>query len=54
MMYDKSYCSSTSCDQKDCERNLRFHKPCSKIYTVSNLNEEENENCKYKITAGGE
>lgn len=35
-MYDRSYCS-TECIRKNCERNLKYHKPCTKIYTVSEL-----------------
>ena len=35
-MYDKSYCI-TECIRKNCERNLKYHKPCTRIYSVSDL-----------------
>lgn len=38
-MYDRSWCA-TKCDRKNCERNLGFHKPRSRIYTVSELDAE--------------
>lgn len=39
-MYDRSYCS-TNCDRKNCERNLKYHKPRSRIYSVSELNSDD-------------
>lgn len=39
-MHDRSYCS-TNCDRKNCERNLKYHKPHSRIYSVSELNNED-------------
>ena len=38
-MYDKSYCA-TKCIRKNCERNLGYHKPCSRIYSVANLDDD--------------
>ena len=35
-MYDRSYCSA-KCIRKNCERNLGYNKPQSRIYSVSNL-----------------
>lgn len=35
-MYDRSYCVS-ECIRKNCERNLKYHKPCSRVYSVSDL-----------------
>lgn len=53
-MYDKSYCS-TPCDQKDCERNLRFNKPQGKYYSVTTFDDTHkyHENCLWKIKKGG-
>lgn len=39
-MYDRSYCS-TNCNRKDCERNLKYHRPCTKFYSVTELNSED-------------
>lgn len=38
-MYDRSYCA-TECTRKNCERNLAYHKPCTRFYSVSNFDEE--------------
>lgn len=46
-MYDKSYCN-TICDQQDCERNLRFNKPKTKYYSVTNFGDSMT-NLKYCI-----
>ena len=35
-MNDKSYCN-TVCNQEDCERNLRFNKPKTKYYSVTDF-----------------
>ena len=35
-MFDRSYCS-TPCTQRYCERNLKYHKPATRIYTTSLL-----------------
>ena len=37
-MYDKSYCSC-NCEDKNCERNLKYNKPKTRIYTVSKFDE---------------
>lgn len=54
-MYDKSYCS-TFCDQKDCERNLRFNKPQEKYYSVSTFDDsnpdQNHATCGWKIKKG--
>ena len=51
-MNDKSYCSAF-CDQADCERNLRFHKPKEKYYSVTtfdNMNPDRiHKTCGWKI-----
>lgn len=49
-MWDKSYCS-TVCDQKDCERNLRFNKPDTKYYSVAEFDrgEPSHEKCIWKV-----
>ena len=33
-MWDKSYCS-TDCDQRDCERNIKYNKPTEQYYSVT-------------------
>ena len=33
-MFDKSYCA-TDCNRRDCERNLKFNQPVTRIYTAS-------------------
>lgn len=38
-MYDRSYCA-TECTRKNCERNLGYHKPCTRIYSVSKFDED--------------
>lgn len=38
-MYDRSYCN-TECIRKNCERNLKYQKPCYRIYTVSDLDSD--------------
>lgn len=38
-MYDRSYCA-TKCTRKNCERNLEYHKPRTRIYTVSYFDED--------------
>ena len=50
-MYDKSYCN-TVCDQKDCERNLRYHKPLTKYYSVTTFDDahDDHKNCIWKET----
>lgn len=51
-MYDKSYCS-TYCNQKDCERNLRFNKPATKFYSVTTFDDidpdSNHKHCAWKI-----
>ena len=48
-MWDTSYCA-TNCNRKDCARNLKFHKPEFKYYSVACFDEEDvnatHENCK--------
>lgn len=39
-MYDRSYCS-TNCDRKNCKRNLKYHKPRTKFYSVAELDNQE-------------
>ena len=59
-MYDKSYCA-TECNDKNCERNIKFNKPETRIYsmtTFDDLDEQGNikinhKNCKWKIKKGG-
>ena len=52
-MYDKSYCS-TPCDQKNCERNLKYNKPKTRYYSVTTFDEDNSDkshkNCKWKIS----
>lgn len=54
-MYDKSYCS-TFCDQKDCERNLRFNKPQEKYYSAATFDDsnpdQHHKTCRWKIKKG--
>ena len=38
-MFDKSYCA-TECNRTDCERNLKFHKPATKIYTATMFDQD--------------
>lgn len=38
-MYDRSYCA-TKCTRKNCERNLGYHKPCTRFYSVANFDEK--------------
>ena len=49
-MYDRSYCA-THCKRKNCERNLGYHKPHSRIYTVSELDSKDTDDrhirCEY-------
>lgn len=49
-MYDRSYCA-TNCDRKNCERNIKFNKPHTRIYTVSELDADSQDTkhirCKY-------
>ena len=49
-MYDKSYCV-TVCDQKDCERNIRFNKPKETYYSVTTFDDthKDHEKCIWKI-----
>lgn len=49
-MFDKSYCA-TECDQKDCERNIKFNKPLEKIYTVTTFDDTHDSHiyCPWKI-----
>lgn len=42
-MYDRSYCA-TECVRKNCERNLGYHKPCTRIYSVSKFDEACDDN----------
>lgn len=35
-MYDRSYCS-TNCNRRNCERNLKYNKPHTRFYSVSEL-----------------
>lgn len=55
-IYDKSYCS-TFCNQKDCERNLRFNKPSTKYYSVTTFDDSnpdvEHKSCIWKIKKKG-
>ena len=53
-MYDKSYCATT-CDQKDCERNVRFNKPQEKYYSVTTFDNihHDHHNCPWKIEKRG-
>lgn len=41
-MYDRSYCA-TNCDRKNCERNIKFNKPHTRIYTVSEFDTDRSE-----------
>lgn len=54
MNEDMSYCA-TPCDQKDCKRNLKYHKPKSEYYSVTYFDgpgiENTHKKCKWKITA---
>ena len=54
-MYDKSYCS-TLCDQKDCERNLKYNKPETQYYSVTTFDDsnpdKSHKTCKWKIKKG--
>ena len=54
-MCDKSYCS-TFCDQKDCERNLRFNKPQERYYSVATFDDSNSDQkhatCGWKIKKG--
>lgn len=45
-MYDRSYCSTNNCDRKNCERNLKYHKPQTRIYSVAEL-DSNNKNTKH-------
>lgn len=51
-MYDCSFCG-TECEDQFCERNLRFHKPPERIYSVSWFDEDNpdptHKGCSYKI-----
>ena len=49
-MYDKSYCY-TSCDQHDCERNLKYNKPQTQYYsaTMFDIENTNHKNCKWKV-----
>lgn len=51
-MNDRCYCA-TDCPQKDCERNLKFHIPTGRNYSVAKFNEDSSdsthETCKWKI-----
>jgi len=38
-MADISYCN-TNCIQENCERNLKFRKPPTKYYSVSNFDSD--------------
>lgn len=52
MMNDKSYCC-TFCDQQNCERNLRFHKPITRYYSVATFDNSNpdvsHKDCEWKI-----
>ena len=54
-MYDKSYCS-TLCDQKDCERNLKYNKPDTQYYSVTTFDDsnpdKSHKSCEWKIKKG--
>ena len=39
-MYDRSYCS-TNCNRKNCERNLKYHKPRTRFYSVVELDSDD-------------
>ena len=49
-MYDKSYCA-TECDQKDCDRNLKYNKPYTKFFSVTTFDDsnKDHKHCKWKI-----
>lgn len=42
-IYDISYCS-TNCNRKNCKRNLKYHKPYTKFYSVVKLDDDKDEN----------
>lgn len=56
-MYDRCYCA-TKCERKNCERNINFNKPCTRVYTVSEFDTDaENTRhirCKYFSPIGEE
>lgn len=49
-MYDRSYCAS-ECKRRDCERNLKYNKPVTRFYSVSEFDTEAKDDrhirCKY-------
>ena len=51
---DISYCN-TNCCQENCKRNLRYWKPPTKFYSVSNFDEDcknaIHSNCEHKWLA---
>lgn len=55
-MGDRSFCA-TECEQKNCERNIKYHEPGNifKIYTVSKFDvdnpDPKHKTCEYKIIA---
>ena len=53
-MFDKSFCS-TVCDQEDCERNIKFHKPEEKYYSMTTFDDihDDHENCPWKVVKKG-
>lgn len=52
-MYDRSYCA-TFCNQKNCERNLKYNKPKTRYYSVTTFDDsnpdKSHKNCKWKIS----
>lgn len=54
-MYDKSYCGC-NCEDKNCERNLKYNKPKTRIYTVSKFDETNTDplhkRCPWRIKKG--
>lgn len=49
-MNDKSYCA-TECNDRNCERNIKFNKPTTKYYTVTTFDNihENHKKCIWKI-----
>ena len=55
-MYDKSYCSA-DCEDETCERNLKFNKPETRIYSVTAFDDsnpdKKHKRCPWRIKKKG-
>lgn len=54
-MYDKSYCA-TECEDSNCERNMKYNKPETRIYTATTFDDSNpdkmHKRCPWRIKKG--